>query len=99
MLIALHVVADEGRLVGLPLGIDHDRQIAADAERIHVIEEERPMPAQEILHVVLRGREQNVHAGVIHQAIEPCGIERDGMRFRGSDHEGLLGGVLCWGRS
>jgi hypothetical protein len=66
-------------------------QIAADAERIHVVEEERAVPAQQVLHVVFRCGQQNVHAGIVHQAIEPCGIERDGGRFHGSKHMRLLG--------
>ena len=36
------------------------------------------MAAEQILHVVLRGRDQDVDAGLVHQAIEPSGIERNG---------------------
>src|SRR6516165_1724355 len=35
------------------------------------------MPAEQILHIVLRGRDQDVDPGLVHQTIEPLRIERD----------------------
>ena len=36
------------------------------------------MSAEQILHVVLRGHEQDVDASFVHQAIEPIRVEGDG---------------------
>src|ERR1700722_3304966 len=55
------------------------------------------MTAEQILDIVLRGREQEVDAGLVHQAIEPIAIERDGRCawrcFAEVEHERLLGFV------
>jgi hypothetical protein len=69
-------VTEIGSLLGLALRIDHDRQIARQPHRIHVVEEERAVTAEQVLHIVLGGHEQHVDAGFIHQAVETCGIER-----------------------
>ncbi len=85
-------MAEEPRLLRIALGIDEDRQVAAQPHRIHSLEEERAVPAEQILHIVLRGRDQHVDAGVLHQAVEPGGVERDIRRdtawFHGVEH--------CW---
>jgi hypothetical protein len=72
----LQPVAEVSRLVRLALRIDHDRQVAAQSHRVHVVEEERAVAAEQVLHIVLRGREQHVDPGLIHQAVEAGGIER-----------------------
>jgi hypothetical protein len=35
------------------------------------------MSAQQILHVVLRGRDQDIDSGLVHETIQPIRIERD----------------------
>src|SRR5258708_2615277 len=77
LLKALHAMAEISRLLARALGIDEDRQIAAQSHRIHGLEEKGAMAAQQVLHVVLRGREQNVDPGLVHQPIEAMRIERD----------------------
>ncbi len=54
LLIGLHSVPDIGRLIWTPFDVDEERQIAAYADRVEMIEEEEAIPAQEILDVVLR---------------------------------------------
>jgi hypothetical protein len=34
------------------------------------------MAAEQVLHIVLGRYEQHVHAGVIHQAVQPLRVER-----------------------
>ncbi|MGY3409958.1 hypothetical protein ACVWZV_006071 [Bradyrhizobium sp. GM5.1] len=79
-LMGFQTVADINRLVGCALGIDQHRQIAADAERIHVVEEDRALGTQQVLHIVLGGRDQDVEAGSLHQAVELGGVEWNGAR-------------------
>jgi hypothetical protein len=71
----LQPMAEEGGLSRRALGIEHDRQIAAEPHRIHVVEEEGTMPAEQVLHIVLGGREQHVDAGLVHETVEPRGVE------------------------
>ncbi len=78
-------------LSGAALGIDQDRQVPADPDRVHVVEEERAVPAHQVLHVVLGGRQQDIHAGVVHEPVEPSGIERNGGDLYSSLHGRLLG--------
>ena len=85
LLKALETVTEIGRLLRGALGIDQNRQIAAQSHRIHGFEEVGAVAAEQILHVVLRGRDQHVDAGVVHQAVEPIGVERNG---------GASGGLL-----
>ncbi len=91
-------MAEERGLLRRAFRIDDDRQVAAQSHRVHVVEEERAMAAEQVLHVVLRGREQHVNAGVFHQAVEPRGVERNGRcsRLDGGEHIGapwVLSGV------
>ena len=51
-LVGLHAAADIGSLLGLALAIDQRRQVAADADRIHRVEEEEAVSAEQILDVV-----------------------------------------------
>jgi hypothetical protein len=87
----LQPVTEERGLVGRAFDIDHDRQIAAQTHRIHVVKEECTMSAEQVLHIVLRGRKQHVDAGVLHQAVEPFGIE--GYGRCGRSHTGEHGAV------
>jgi hypothetical protein len=77
LLEALHAMPEIASLLPSALGIDQDRQIAAQSHRIHGLEEEGAMPAQQILHVVLRRRDQKIDPRLIHEAVEPIRIERD----------------------
>jgi len=80
IVVALEVfqaVAEIRRLVGGALGIDQDRQVAAQSHRVHVVEEERAVAAEQVLHIVLRRRDQHIHAGLVHQLVETGGVERD----------------------
>ena len=56
LLVELHPVPDIGRLIRAAFDVDQKRQIAADADRVEMIEEEEPVAAEEILDVVLRAR-------------------------------------------
>ena len=71
-------MAEIGRLVGRALHVDEHRQIAGQPHRVHVVEEERAVAAEQVLHIVLRGRDQDVEAGLIHDPVEPGRIERNG---------------------
>ena len=77
LLKAFHAMAEIGRLLPPALGIDQDRQVAAQSHCIHGLEEKGAMAPEQILHVVLRGREQDIDPGFIHQAVEPIRIEGD----------------------
>src|SRR5262249_24683825 len=77
LLKALHAMPEITRLLPGALGIDEHRQIAAQSHRIHGLEEKGAMPAEQILHIVFRGRDQDVDPGLVHQTVEPIRIERD----------------------
>ncbi|MGY3421294.1 hypothetical protein ACVWZW_001769 [Bradyrhizobium sp. F1.13.4] len=79
-LVGLQPVPDIHRVLRCALGIDQNRQIAADAKRIHVVEEDRALGTQQVLHIVLGGRDQDVEAGGLHQTVEFGGIEWNGPR-------------------
>src|SRR5467141_3101247 len=72
-------MANEGRLVGCPFRIDQDRQIAADAERIHVVEEDRALGGQQVLDVVLGGGQQEVDSGLLHEPVQLATVERNSV--------------------
>ena len=69
-------MAEEARFVRFAFGINEYRQIARQAHRVHRFEKERAMAAEQVLHVVFRCHEQHVHAGVVHQPVQPLGVER-----------------------
>ena len=77
-------VADIAGFVGRALGIDHDRQIAADAERIHVVEKDRPLDVEHVLYIVLGGDEQHVEPRLLHQPVKLVGIKGNGPGGRSS---------------
>src|SRR5215217_7489926 len=74
----LKSVSDKSGLVRCALRIDHKRQVAAQTHRVHVVEEERAMAAEQILNIVLGGGEQDVDPGILHEAIKPSAIEGNG---------------------
>jgi hypothetical protein len=90
MVVALEVLqamAEIRSLVRRAFGIDQDRQVTAEPHCIHVIEEERAMAAEQVLHIVLRRRDQHVHAGLVHQPVKAGGVKRDrGRSFDGRVH-------------
>src|SRR5256885_1706235 len=48
------------------LGIDEDRQIAAQSHRVHGLEEKGAMPAEQILHIVFGRHDQDIDPGLVH---------------------------------
>ena len=88
LLVALHLVGDIDRVARPALLVDQDRQIAADADRIHLVEEEEAIAAEKILDVVLGGNDQRVDAGVIEESVELRRIERQALRV--TDRKSLL---------
>ena len=76
VLVVLHAVAEEARFVRFAFCVNEYRQVAREAHRIHRFEKERAMAAEQVLHIVLRRHEQHVHAGVVHQPVQPFGVER-----------------------
>src|SRR5258708_5369682 len=71
-------MSNEGCLVGPAFRIDQDGQIAADPERVHVVEENGALGTQKVLHIVLGSGQQNIDAGLLHQQVELVRIERNG---------------------
>jgi hypothetical protein len=59
----------------LTLAVDEYRQVAANADCIHVVEKEEAIAAQQILNIVLRGDEQDVDPGIVHQPIKQAMVE------------------------
>ena len=79
LLVAFKRVSDIGRIVGAALLIDHNRQIAAHPDSIHVVEEEKAIAAKQILHIVLGGRNEDIDALVFEQDVESRRIEGRGL--------------------
>ena len=77
LLVGLHAVAHIGGGLGLALLVDDGRQIAADADRIHGLEEEEFVVAEQVLHVVLGGGDEHVDAGIVQKFVEMIDIERN----------------------
>ena len=69
-------------LVGSTLGIDYDRQVAADAQRIHIVEKDRALCTQKVLDVMLRGHQQDIYASILHEPVELRSIESGSRSFR-----------------
>src|ERR1700759_2408646 len=70
LLIRFHPLPDIGRLIGAAFDVDEKRQIAADADRVEMIEEKEPVTAEEILNVVLRGDYRRVHSSLVEETVE-----------------------------
>src|SRR5262249_48913614 len=92
----LQAVADVGGLLRRALWIDENWQIARHAGRVHVIEKIRAMAAKQILHIVLRRRDDDVNAGFFHQPVEAVMVERNCKTTRrlSVDIHGHCSG--CW---
>ncbi len=70
LFIRLHRVADVGGAVRPAARVGDDRQVAALPDCVHGVEEEEPVAAaQQVLGVVLRGRQQHVDAGLVQKLI------------------------------
>ena len=50
------------------------------------------MAAEQILHIMLRGDEQNIEAQFVHQPVEPRGVKGRGAWFFGDVEQGFLRG-------
>ena len=74
-LVGLHGMADVGAEVGAPFDIDQDRQIAADPDRVKVIEKEEPVAAEQILDVVFGRDQHRVDARLVEQRVETIVVE------------------------
>ena len=72
---------------GLPR-IDEQRQVAADPDRVEMIEEEEAVPADKVLDVVLGRDDQDVDAGLVEEIVELRRIERRALRV--TDRKSLL---------
>ena len=84
---ALEPVAVESRLLRRPLGVDQQRQIAADAHGVHIVEEDGAVAAKQVLDVVLRVGDQHIDAGIVHEPVEVLGVEGNGW-LGDVEHEG-----------
>ena len=74
---AFHAVRHIGGVLGPPLRVDHDRQVAAVPDRVHRREEDEAVAAEQVTGVVLRRRQQHVDAGLLHQPVRAGGVEGD----------------------
>src|SRR5262245_58995762 len=84
---ALEAMAEEGRLLRRPLGVDQQRQVATDPHGVHVVEEDRAVAAEQVLDVVLGVGDQHIDAGIVHEPVEALGVEGDGW-LGDVEHEG-----------
>src|SRR5262249_5188369 len=75
LLKAFHAMAEKTRLLARAPGIDEGRQIGAQPHPTHGREEKGEMAAEQVLHVVLRGCEQDVDPSLVHQTIQAIRIE------------------------
>src|ERR1700722_13759755 len=84
LLVSFHSVPDIDRLVQAAFDVDEERQIATDADRVEMIEEEEPVAAEKILNVVLGRDHRRVHAGLVEERVEPGAIKwrRRGLSLR-----------------
>jgi hypothetical protein len=69
-------MADISGLVEAPFDIDEQGKVAADADRVEMIEEEEPIAAEQILNIVLRRHDERIDAGRIEQRIETFAVKR-----------------------
>ena len=93
-LVAFKAMAEERRLLRRALGVDQQRQIAADAHGVHVVEEDGAVAAQQVLDVVLGVGDQDIDAGIVHEPVEALGVEGDGW-LGDVEHERCSLGVGC----
>ena len=75
LLISFHPVPDIGRLVRAAFDVNEKGQIAADADRVEMVEEKEPVAAEEILNVVLGGDHRRVHAGLVEERVEARAVK------------------------
>src|ERR1700722_11987068 len=84
LLVSFHPVSDVGRLVRAALDVNQNGQIAADADRVKMVEEKEPVAAEKILDVVLGRDHHSVHAGLVEEGVKSSAIKswRCGFGFR-----------------
>jgi hypothetical protein len=92
LLVAFERVSDISRVVGATLLIDHNRQIAAHPDSIHVVEEEEAITAKQMLHIVLGGRNEDIDALVFEQGVESRRVE--GASFTASCRASCMSSLL-----
>ena len=76
LLVGFHPVPDIDRLLRAAFDVDEKGQIAADADRVEMVEEEEPVAAEQILDVVLGGDHRRVHARLIEETVKARAVER-----------------------
>ena len=78
----IHPVPDIGRLLRAAFDVNEKRRIAADADRVEMVEEEEPIAAEQILDVVLGRDHRRVHARLIEKTVKGarCRTEATGQR-------------------
>ena len=80
-LVVLHRVADIGRVLRLAAEIDEKRQVAGEADRIEMLEEEEAIgAADQVLDVVLGGDDENVDSRPFKERVEQLPVERECRR-------------------
>jgi hypothetical protein len=92
LLVALHRSADVPGVQRPALDVDEERQVAAETVRVHVVVEEEPVAAQQVLDAVLARDEQGVQSGVLHQPVEAARVER-GLAVLGGVFDGVALGI------
>ena len=76
VLAVFHLVADIGGALHSTLLVNHDRQVAAVADGVHGGEEDELVATEQVLRVMLGGRDKNVDAGLVHQPVDTGLVER-----------------------
>ena len=83
-LVVLHRIADIDRVLRLAADIDEERQVAAEADRVEMGEEEEAIGvADQVLDVVLGGDDEDVDPRPLHERIEQIAVERNRRRSAG----------------
>ena len=83
LFVALHRIAEIGGLPRLAAHIDQDGEVAGEADRVEMVEEEEAVAAEEILDVVLGSDDEDVDPGGVKKLIQPVGVERQRRGARG----------------
>ena len=86
MLAPFHPVADIGRRFRPAAPVHHHRQVAAVPDGIHRAEEDEPVSAQQILHIVLRGDDERIKPRLVHQPVNARQIRRKILGGVGQRH-------------
>ncbi len=82
LFVVLHPAPDIGSVLGLALLVNEGWEVAAHTGRIHRVEEEKAVAAEEILHVVLGRGDKDIDACIVQQFVQALSIERQGLADR-----------------